>query len=613
MMTLYNLKREVMARLNGSYMNDEFSAMAPMISRPLSVHNNILITGKFSTNDSTVEGRPMYITVLRRENSAVVHDGFGFAFTCGNGEFSNSADYTKHNIFIVDNNILQDHLNFGGAILTGGSVNQFLKAGKTKIVKNVEYNFEFKIFSSWATELRIWQVGTSRPDEPTISTGALVDGPLGLGGAQLQDPVTGQFLTVLSGRDVGIGVFNPSGYIWKIRDFQVDSLSSGIPIQIFEFENTTPFSEGITNKIQLTYYGSGQSTSLDYSVDPLSGEVLSGSVLVKGLDFYIAKVDEFGVQDATTPWEYLGSNSAGHADSSDATRRFIEVTANNASGYEFGGKIYIAVTRNFLPTSLAGQIDPDSPSIKTDFIEISAERIKKMSDRNAIDVWVDPRAGLQKETVTVILGPASEQFLPEFKEPVYLVEKIYTSVSPNVNLLNYNGVSGITPVPGDPGVTFSSRCKTYLEFSPINAYQEVSIDYYRIDLDGIQTFVESSDNRSPATDLLVRAVPPRVFSIKQASPLIFKGSLSVDEVKTAITDYIVGTGNSGTIRKSDIVSMLYSFGVSYINLNSLKFYISIFSYKDYWVEEIELVDEYVPTDNMAVWYCRNEFLNVVKQ
>jgi hypothetical protein len=613
MMNLYNLKREVLTRLEAGYVNDEFSAAAPMISRPLSVHNNVLITGKFSTNDATVEGRPMYVTVLRRENSAVVHDGFGFAFTHGNESFSDSADYEKHNVFIVDNNILQDHINFGGAVLTGGTVNQFLVAGKTKIVKDVEYEFEFKIFTSWATELRIWQVGTARPSVPTISSGALVDGPLGLGGAQLQDPVTGQFLSVLSGRDIGMGVFNPSGYIWKLRDFQVDSLSSGIPIQIFEFENTTPFSEGITNKIQLTYYGSGQATSLDYTEDSLSGEILTGSALVKGLDFYIAKVDEFGAQDATTPWEYLGSNTAGHADSSDATRRFIGVTTGNASDYEFSGKIYIAVTKNFLPTALDGLIDPASPSIKTDFIEISAERIKKMSDRNAMDVWVDPRAGLQKETVTAILGPASEPFLPEFKEPVYLVEKIYTTVSPNVNLLNYNGVSGINPVPEDLGVTFSSRCKTYLEFAPINAYQEISIDYYYVDLDSVQAFVESSENRSPGTDLLVRAVPPRVFSIKAAYPLTFKGSLTTDEVKTAITDYIVGTGNSGTIRKSDIVSMLYSFGVSYINLNSLKFYISVFNYKDYWVEEVELVDEYVPADNMAVWYCRNEFLNVVKQ
>ena len=625
MLTLYQLKQEILTRLQTQYTAGALTTAAPVLTRPLDSPNNIVLSGIISTNDGTTDGRPFYVTVLRKTGYPSPEDGFGFAVIKGNVD----GTLTDYNVFIVDNNPLVDNYVVGARTLIGTNMNRFVSAGKVVFNINIDYNFEFRISNDWSTELFIWQVGTTKPGTPTLISGAIQNGPLSYGDQVIQDPTTGVPITTTTGQEVGFGVSNPSTYQWYISQFAIASISGGIPLQIFEFVNSTTFKEGITGPIQLTYFGSGQVGSSDFTTDPVTGAILTGSVVESGLDFYIAcsNYNVSGIDDIWTAsqldgsaaWEYLGSSCANHYAVGDTYRKFVGVTQHDAPYYEFEGVVYIAVTKNFNPTGSGANLA--TASIKTEYIELSSDRRKTFRDRNVMDIWIDPLTFIEQDQVETILWSdeysPQPQIIPEMKQPVFCVTSIVDSTLPSINRLVNNANIGVQPIASTLGLSYSLRDTFSVQFPNSGEYSmnatDVIITYYHVNtkVTALQNFLDTSTYRAPGCDPLIRIMPPILFTIDPAQPLNYKGSSTTDEVKQFITSFILTLGYNDALRKSDIVADLYSHGITYLDLNNLHFYITIYDYKDYWVDRIELVDSYTPSTEMSRWYTNVDLINVV--
>lgn len=597
-MELYELKQEIQNYLD-NYYTSELSNTAPVLSKYLSIHKGIEIKGSFSTDDGTALGRPMYVTVLRQADKPAVTDGFGFAVIKGNSTITRDT----YNVFIVDNNIVRGELVFGNVLqvptmnsyVTGGA--GIATAGKAVIQPNVKYNFKFSIMEDWSTELYIWVDGedisqSSWPTMPdgALKSGAVSGGPLGFGGREIQSPITGEMVSLPTGTEFGFAVDNPSGYKWKVSAVEIRKLAGGLPAQIFEFENNSL----ITGQVQVNYFG--------------SGEYVDGQGVTKSLpvDIFIAKVD---TTDNTqyqnfASWEKLGSTV-----DTETVPRLRKATSTAAINYEINGRFYIAATCNF--TSVP-DIDLNTASIKTDFIEVTRAQNHPILDRAAIDIWVDPINIIEKAQLgtdnTLTLDPSGLTVINTAIHPIFLIEKIYTPGNPAVNFLETGEIKIYNDL---KGYQYSQKDVLKLSHPDLPAIP-IRIDYWNCGTKGeaLQKFVTDSKYRGPAQDHLIRICPPTVFRIDS---LYYKGNRTVDEVTSAIIGYITNLNIYGTVSKNEILSLLYSMGVTYINLGQLSMSLDIYDYIEGFKERLVLSDEYARPSTPGRWYTNESYLNIVKQ
>jgi hypothetical protein len=548
----------------------------------------------------------MYLTVLRQSSASknpTVSDGFGFAIIRGNEGITDSTKYDDYNVYIVDNNILTNNILFSSSTIQMANIGNYISAAKARIEKNTEYYFEFHILEDWATRLWIWQNGTEKSDLPLIVSGALANGPVGLGKTYVQSATTGQQMILPEGTDVGIGVMNPSGYQWDIKNIEIKYLSEGMPLQLFEFSNANEISLGIDGKVQVSYYGGAESL--------LNA---SNTVAVKGVDIYIAKVkDPAAITPEFDSWEYLGELTGGITVDGADKRIFSKATSYDSKYYEFGGKIYVAVCRNFKADA---NVDLNSAYIQTDYIELTDQKFKSLKDRNVVDIWVDPKQFLETDTLTIVASSNTTDpgimKISDLKKPLFLVEAITQN---GANVLSYTETTtGFKPVILDKGLLYSSKGDLYLAIPENVIGEEFTIDYVhaKTKVESLQNFVENSAYRAPAIDPLVRILPPILFSIETEGKLNFKGVQTIAEVQNILINYITNLANGATITKSDLLSTLYSNGVSYIDISTLKCYITEFHYENFWVNKVELVDEYTPSNSLNMWYTSAKFLKVAK-
>lgn len=579
MIALSRIKQYIKQHLESKY--NEINTTAPMMQRYLKTHKGIEISGSFSTDDGTVDGRPLYVTVLRQSQKSVVEDGFGFVVMKGDG--------TTYNVYIVDNNALYGSVVFDETFNVPG-INSFLVAAMKEILINTTYQFKFNIHEDWSTELYIWPEGPGTGLTPVVTSGALVDGPLGWGGRQIQSSIDGTWIEMDKGTDIGFGVIHPSGYKWLISDLQVKKFSGGIPLQVYEISNNNT----IAGKVQVNYYGSGEVKNSE------------GTVLVSGADVYIARVEDpnelgFKVFDE---WEFLGSVDAS-IESGDSAKVLRASTTDIAEWYLFEDKFYIAVNKNFnVPTA-----DFNTAKIVTNYIEVTNAQNKPVKDRNLLDVWIDPLKVLEEGSLTITLG-MSETNITELLTPLFLIKNIYVTGIPESNELNYLGGAGIRPKLKSTGTEYSTR-EVLTLLHPTLDGAEVTIEYLHANtrVTEVQNFLDSSDYRSPSIDPLVRILPPIVVSINSLS---YKGVLSEAEVQTILKDYINAKGSTGEITKSELLSLLYSNGITYIDVTGFDISVIIFDYKDMWINETTLFTSYELPSTPCRWYTDNDFLRITK-
>lgn len=570
--TIQELKADIDTYLQSTHIG--INTSSPVAQRYLKVHNGIEITGRFKTNDGTVEGRPFYITVLRQTGASVVEDGYGFAFFKGDG--------TTYNIYIVDNNSLYGNLVFGETLATP-NINGFIKAAKREIKINTEYEFKFNINEDWSTELYMREI--NGVFAKIVSSDALFDGPLGIGGKQYQSSVTGEWVSMAKGTDIGFGVSNPSGYVWTLKNLQVRKYSAGVPLQLFEIANNGTISQ----KVQVNYYGTGISKN--------SNDV----VAVSGVDIFIARVVDPNSQGAKEfdKWELLVP-AAGQV-----AGVYRCMTTDIAEHYLFDGLFYIAVTKKFDENN--GQLN--TAVISTNYLEITNGQNKPLTNRNALDIWIDAVNHLEETTKDITLDADGSTDVT-LNSPVFVIKGIYSAGNPNVNILNYSGDSGIRPQLKQSGLEYSNREEITLLHSTYSAIP-VSIRYLHAEskVSEIQNYVDSSNIRSPGTDPLIRINPPVIFNVTN---LIYRGTISISDLKKSITTFINSKGTSYVMSKSDIISFLYSLGVTYIDLQNLQIELIVFDYHGGWLETESLVDTFSLPTTPCRWYTDEDYMNVVK-
>ena len=227
-----------------------------------------------------------------------------------------------------------------------------------------------------------------------------------------------------------------------------------------------------------------------------------------------------------------------------------------------------------------------------------------------MDIWVDPVNILQKTTSSAVFlaGDGFTTISTGITHPIFFVEKVYNVLSPSVNLLDTGEVTVYNTL---DGLIYSSRDTLRLAHPNLPGGLQIQVDYWNCGAYGqqMQQFVEEHKFRGVAQDNLIRVIPPTIFKISSMS---FSGNLSVAEVKSEIINYINSLGTNGALRKSDILSLLYSSGISRIVLSSLEFRIVVYDYIEGWYNSFVLTDEYERPDTPGRWYTNANLLNVVK-
>ena len=285
---------------------ENFANSAPVFHKPLKQHTGISIETSMNASDQTEQGEMAYITVLRNNEIYLPHDGYGLAWRkqpqflirLNNdtytdpeqkekdikifedyfgvnpedegvvGSLSDSANdqYWFYNVYLVDNDILQEETQLGyTAILDQSSGrNQFLQMSKHWIEPDVTYDFKLKITENLGTKAWVKENGT--PEE-FDSTNLKIDR-----GATFPNyvPNAGETFTTESGVEsldsergnFGIGVGETKSYEWEVSALTISSIVQTFPMHLFRFKIDTQKWPSTSAPFDVDYYGVGYDPEL---------------------------------------------------------------------------------------------------------------------------------------------------------------------------------------------------------------------------------------------------------------------------------------------------------------------------------------------------------------
>jgi hypothetical protein len=203
--------------------DEQVYTFSPVFHRYIGMHSGVKMYGKFYTNDSSEEGIMSYATFWRNENYPVPHDGVGLAWRKGDG--------TTYNVYVIDNNPLNQNVFITNAILREDvGINNYIGAGKFNLQPDTWYWFSIKLVSDNSIVAKIWS-GTKQ-DEP-------LDGAAP-NSSHIIIPIGARALAFREGNEqdyqIGFGVENTKGYIWQYDDIEVIAIESGFPYSIFKYK-----------------------------------------------------------------------------------------------------------------------------------------------------------------------------------------------------------------------------------------------------------------------------------------------------------------------------------------------------------------------------------------
>lgn len=220
---------------------------SPIVQRKLEQPFGFRIRGTVRTTDEN--GNPACITMARVENpedaSQVNRGPAKFRWFEGYGLALAPSDNTDPNIFIVDNASADRQLTVVGDEYVNGKLDyNVLNQTFKPIDPYTDYEVEI---TAGAPEIddnaiplnvRVWEKGTSRPSDPTISYGAYVPENRR---DDLLAPVEGSFTNAqqnpLDATHIGIGVSRTEGkYMWVFDDFEIENVSQVYAQSILELD-----------------------------------------------------------------------------------------------------------------------------------------------------------------------------------------------------------------------------------------------------------------------------------------------------------------------------------------------------------------------------------------
>lgn len=527
------------------------TATSPVVQRPLSQQNGLRIRGQFTTDDDSTGGKIIWITTRRPSTgTASYYAGFGAALRRSVAStttttttaptsaddatisVSNTASFRSSGSLIISSSVVtytgKTTNSFTGCTGTpvstsgstiaaskntlfivdngnlGTSENAYLAANDTPLLADTNYWFELLITppsgsssdEASSTEFRLWRDDTTtvRPVDATLSYGSYIPTAARSGST--------------SDTHFGISTYNNDEHKWSFNSIKIDSIASVYPHYLFRF-NAADFG----SRFKVTFTGRAQ------------GEDENG-LLARGVSLRLWNASE-------SSWEKLGSHESSSTDTIESTSSGHAISAyRDTSEYVW----VLASGDNPWGISYPSFID-------VDYVSIFDDGVRGIHVGSKVDVYVRSDGGIlstyqdiDNVDSVVIMNESSG-----FTLPIASIDSILTldtNGDPLGGVLT-EGIDYDISIP-DPSLRYSSHERIALTFSPGIQGSSLRVFYSTFQFIGdIQDFLESSDNRLVAADVLARAFIPSFVTLT----IRMTGyTISDEEMRRALADFINNTG-----------------------------------------------------------------------
>jgi hypothetical protein len=162
-------------------------------------------------------------------------------------------------------------------------------------------------------------------------------------------------------------------------------------------------------------------------------------------------------------------------------------------------------------------------------------------------------------------------------------------------------------VSGSPSKAFSIYEYPYLTFSPALIDFKVRIVYrYYHDGPDVQALLDSDEYRFGGVDNLAKILPPTIVTI---NTLDYKGTPTVEEIVGALKAYI---NAATTLTLADLINLLYTYGVTWIDIPNIDISIVAHDYKRVISDPITLTDSYT-ISGLTVFFVDDASLVAIRR
>jgi len=585
-----------------------FNNLSPIIHKPIDQHLGIEIFCEMMTTDNTEDGEMAYITVLRNSEIFLPHDGFGIAWrkqpefllrmdrnwsrpaiaplnTGGQGTVSNNSNiyytvlpdsaykaadllkfreiygYTpnitgpgyvkshpelwRYNVYLVDNDILQENVWVGYDQLwdqTSGK-NQFLQAAKVWIEPEITYQFKIKIYQNMGVEAWIFDLDNP-PNDPYANVNKVIDRGqtyppyLPQSGDKIQTDA-GFYILESSRNHFGIAVSETRNCEWYVDNLLVKTFSETFPMHLFRMKPDLLYFD--PNKAaQVNYYGVG----FDPEQFLLNGETGHSKV----------KVGVYNTQ--TEAWEIGGTNTATINDTRDKQK--ISVNLNPLLNYlDAEGYVNIAATAANSGVDFPNDTDH---TLRSYYIEMNNVLENGVHRGNAVDVYVHDPKNIKLGTITVIMPGSTINLSTIQNIQPYIVEIV--DIKEGISKVTFDK-SSYTINSFHSSKSYSDNIDISISFD-IENMENTLIEityYYWANGPLVNALINDPDFRYPASDIMIKAMPPTIVTINK---LEYSGGLNTEEMKLKIVNYF-NTLNDTRFDVSDLINVMYENGATYVN------------------------------------------------
>jgi len=543
--------------------------LSPVISQEIPQHVGIDIDVQISTTDTTELGEMCYVTVLRNTVQTLAHDGYGLAYkkqpeyliriaknTYSDlalktadlakfteefnadaealgllGTLSNSANsqYWYNNIYLVDNNILQEEVFIPREGLTDftGGVNQFLQAGKYWIEPDIAYDFKIKIYETLATQISI-KPSSSETYTQVISKGANYPNYLPSAGEKITEPSGVEVLDSSRGA-FGIGISETRGEIWTVSSLFIRSFIQTFPMQLFRFNITSDNWSTFDTPFTINWYG--------YGYDP--------DVAAEG------SAKAFLWNPNSEEWEDFGVNLA-YSESTPANK-LITSTKPLLSTYmeSVGLRDYVTFAVS------ANNFDANDHSLVTEYIELTDPLQTLYHVGNCMDIWCWAPSEIITESAVYTIDPLTGEVLLEIPYLCDITEVLEANSQLEISTADYRIFNLST------GSLYGPNTVARLVFISDWYGAEIEVTYKAwTSGNDITSQLNSESYRYPGASVEAKVMQPYILNFNY---LKYGGGPAVQDVKDSLKEYI--NTLTGRFEKSDLVQHLYSLGVTYVDLD----------------------------------------------
>ena len=469
----YNQMVQQVAKMVNPYKAENYY---PILTTALELHSGIVISGTFETDDDTTNGRMSYVTVLRDSTSVDPANGYGFAWTKGDG-----SDY---NVYLVDNNSLANDLfispNF---VVNPQGENAWKAATKIPITISTEYDFELAISTDYAMSLKVWEKGTSDQVTP-LTCGAPKNGPNA------------------SGTLFGIGVLGTENCQWWYNNLLITTATGVHTAVLFKYKaRTADIPDGTSTRIK--HYGYGSDVGGNWGLTAFVSKKISGDWV----------------------WEEIGTNTA--KDVTDKNLSLIQYDFTMGSNYRDTDQFI-----NMLTTSTYAA--DTVTAVGSYYTDLETALPSGVHVGGCADIYInDPsRILVATNSVNNTTGIIELSAANGFLGPLHSIISVQTSLVGDNLAVNTDW----TLVSADPTAAFSIYEYPYISFSPALLNFKINIVYrYYHDGPDVQTLLDSDAYRYSGTDNLAKIMPPTIVTI---NTLDYRGNVPVETMQSTLKNYI---------------------------------------------------------------------------